>query len=424
MLGVLLVVYTIVIWIVFHMIFTVYYRNIGQGILHELLYSLIGAAIFTALTVTYWKVLIIAIVVVGVIFIVKAPGLKKIFIALVVIILSVCILGANREYESEHSQKEEKEEMSDEEFMEAVEELQNYYIVCNSNSALEGFVQNGETYVSHDSGIKWINMEYYPDEWNSYRIDIDAYFTTNNVLDSRRLYQSFYSEERLFPAYFLSPSDPDFNEDFYLLVNGDGTVTIEYREEDIDISGQYKLASQSDVDEYDSLCQQFLNDLEERENQLLIESLGHIHNLTYTYNGNETHTATCIDETCDYSEVEECSFYRGTCSYCVYTWHLADRRIQEGEYTSPYRENLTVSLKYNENDNLILSYISPELAENISLTYNYDGDSFEGEIDSTRYWLTGGYLGTYENDKDDSDIYLTIYHNGGETENMTLYITN
>ncbi|MCR5580559.1 MAG: hypothetical protein K6F66_03130 [Pseudobutyrivibrio sp.] len=418
----LIIFYTILVWVIYHSIFIVIYRNVGRGIIKELTTSLLFAVILTAVTVTYWKALIIIIAVVGAFFIIKAPGKTKIVVLLVTGALVACVYWAGQEYLEQYASKntEEKKELTDEEFVSAVEELEKYSIVCNSNSSSEGFVCQDSTYVSHDNGIIWINMEYYPNEWNPYRIDIDAYFTTDGSLDTRRLYQSFYSEDSLFPAYFMAPEDETFNEEYSLLVNGDGTVTIEYKEDDINISGKYSLATAEDVKEYNDLRQSLIDELTAQQEGEAAKI--HHHEYCYKNNGDNTHTVYCADDSCDYSEVQNCSFINGTCQYCGYTYHLRDVKMQEGDYYSPYSEERKVSLWYDDNDQLHLSYKDDNIDDDVVLKYNemsygmYIGDTADG----THYLLEAGYYGAYS-DSNPDDIYVVRQTELGR-EDYTLYL--
>ena len=263
-------------------------------------------------------------------------------------------------------------------------------------------------------------MEYYPDEWNLYRIDIDAYFTTKGSLDTRRLYQSFYSDDSLFPTYFMNPDVEDFNDQYYILVNGDGTVTIEYEEDDVNISGIYSLATAEDVKEYNNIRQRLIDELiaEAGAEKARIP----YHEYRYKSNGDKTHVVYCTDENCEYNEVRDCSFINGQCKYCGYTYRLADVNIKEGSYYSPYNEYRKVSLWYDENDQLHLSYKDENADDDVVLTYNgiaysmYIGDTADG----THYSLEASYYGSY-NDSDSNDIYVVRETEIGR-EDYTLYL--
>lgn len=63
---VLWIVFSIGIWIAYHKIFTVYYFSLSQGLMRELVLSAFLGALLTAMTLYFWWVTVIILLLVGV----------------------------------------------------------------------------------------------------------------------------------------------------------------------------------------------------------------------------------------------------------------------------------------------------------------------------------------------------------------------
>lgn len=93
---VLWLVFSIGVWIVYHKIFTVYYFNLSQGLMKELILSAFLGALLTALTLYFWWLTVIILLLAGVGASGKTenPSGKKAIIAVfVVAAIMVAIVG-------------------------------------------------------------------------------------------------------------------------------------------------------------------------------------------------------------------------------------------------------------------------------------------------------------------------------------------
>lgn len=63
---VLWIIFSIGVWVVYHKIFTVYYFNLSQGLMKELILSAFLGALLTALTLYFWWVTVIILLLAGV----------------------------------------------------------------------------------------------------------------------------------------------------------------------------------------------------------------------------------------------------------------------------------------------------------------------------------------------------------------------
>lgn len=62
---ILTIIYAVVAWIVYHKIFSVYYSDVGQGCLKEIIVSVILGAVMAAITIAYWPVALMILIVAG-----------------------------------------------------------------------------------------------------------------------------------------------------------------------------------------------------------------------------------------------------------------------------------------------------------------------------------------------------------------------
>ncbi|MCI5740713.1 MAG: hypothetical protein SO445_09850 [Lachnospiraceae bacterium] len=78
-------------WI-YHKIFTVYYTNLSGGIMKELVMSVFFGVIMSALTLHFWKISIVILLILGFVFSMKAEEKnKKIAIIAVFIVISIFV---------------------------------------------------------------------------------------------------------------------------------------------------------------------------------------------------------------------------------------------------------------------------------------------------------------------------------------------
>lgn len=93
---VLWLVFSIGVWIVYHKIFTVYYFNLSQGLMKELILSAFLGALLTALTLYFWWIAAIILLLVGVGVSGKtenSSGKKAIMVVFCIAVIVVAIVG-------------------------------------------------------------------------------------------------------------------------------------------------------------------------------------------------------------------------------------------------------------------------------------------------------------------------------------------
>ncbi len=95
---VLWIVFTIGVWIVYHKIFTVYYFNLSQGLIKELILSAFAGIVLTGLTLYFWWITAIILLLVGLGASGKTEnpsGKKAIITVFVIAAIAVAIVGIN-----------------------------------------------------------------------------------------------------------------------------------------------------------------------------------------------------------------------------------------------------------------------------------------------------------------------------------------
>lgn len=93
---VLWIVFSIGVWITYHKIFTVYYFNLSQGLMKELILSAFLGGILTALTLYFWWITAIILLLVGVGVSGKTEnpsGKKAIMVVFAIAAIVVAIVG-------------------------------------------------------------------------------------------------------------------------------------------------------------------------------------------------------------------------------------------------------------------------------------------------------------------------------------------
>lgn len=93
---VLWIVFSIGVWITYHKIFAVYYFNLSQGLMKELFLSALGGLILTGLTLNYWWIAAIILLLVGLGVSGKTEnpsGKKAIMVAFAIAAIVVAIIG-------------------------------------------------------------------------------------------------------------------------------------------------------------------------------------------------------------------------------------------------------------------------------------------------------------------------------------------
>lgn len=93
-LSILWVVWTVALLILYHKVFAVYYFDLGNGLLKELVGAAILGAVMAALTITYWYVSAIIIIVIGLMVCGKVNNKIPLVIA-VIFAVFIAIVGAS-----------------------------------------------------------------------------------------------------------------------------------------------------------------------------------------------------------------------------------------------------------------------------------------------------------------------------------------
>lgn len=62
---ILTIICTVIVWVLYHKVFTVYYFSLGQGLLKEFICCLIGGAILASLIVAYWYITVPVLLLIG-----------------------------------------------------------------------------------------------------------------------------------------------------------------------------------------------------------------------------------------------------------------------------------------------------------------------------------------------------------------------
>ena len=89
---ILILVYAVAIWVIYHKIFDVTYFDLGRGLAKEIGGSLLGGLILGALTLMYWWVMVIIIAVVAFILLMKFKRIEqKILVAVAAVIIAIAV---------------------------------------------------------------------------------------------------------------------------------------------------------------------------------------------------------------------------------------------------------------------------------------------------------------------------------------------
>lgn len=99
------IIWTIILLIFYHKAFTVYYFDLGRGFVKELLVAGILGLVMTAITLNWWWISAIIIIVIGIIVMgnanSKAPLIIALILAIVVAILGISLRSDMKENSSE-----------------------------------------------------------------------------------------------------------------------------------------------------------------------------------------------------------------------------------------------------------------------------------------------------------------------------------
>jgi len=202
---VLFLIFTIGAWITYHKIFTVYYFDFSQGLLKELIISVVIGLLLTGLSLKFWYASVIIILLVGIGFSSKtgSPSMKKMIMgiaAVVAVIVSVVGIRFNV------STKEAKEaEADEEEYDYDAYDNSVYDNDMNNNAAYDNGVYDNDTY-------DYVQEEY----WETTRAAEDNDYAMYNFDDTNYNVQN--SDDTKDFAYGIYYGETD-NENFNLSAN-------------------------------------------------------------------------------------------------------------------------------------------------------------------------------------------------------------
>lgn len=103
-------VFTIVSWIVYHKVFAVYYFDFLRGIIKEFIISVLAGAVLTVLSLYFWQVSVIIIILIGIAAVskVSTPTMKLLtIIAFIVLAVVISIVGTEFKEKTDEAAKED-----------------------------------------------------------------------------------------------------------------------------------------------------------------------------------------------------------------------------------------------------------------------------------------------------------------------------
>lgn len=106
---VLWIVFSIGVWVIYHKIFTVYYFNLSQGLMKELFLSAFVGMILTGLTLHFWWLTAIILLLVGFGFSTKTEnpsGKKVIIVVFAIAAIVVAIVGISTKSQNSSDARE------------------------------------------------------------------------------------------------------------------------------------------------------------------------------------------------------------------------------------------------------------------------------------------------------------------------------
>ena len=197
--GVLLVVWAIALFVMYHKIFTVFYFDLTRGIGKEIMWCLIGSCILTALTIYFYWVIAIVVAIAGVVLSFKTEDTtKKIYIIVAFIVLAVVVGLIGRNTKKELMGEDSSEESYDESY-----DNTDYGVNSNTSDNSQ-FYDSSYVDTSDDE-----NVDYYED----YSYEQDEYNTDS------------YSEEQFDETVYEEPetSSTEDNNSFVYVIDGEET---------------------------------------------------------------------------------------------------------------------------------------------------------------------------------------------------------
>lgn len=246
------VLYMILGLVIYHSIFEIWYFNFGKALIGELFGAFLFAALMTGLTLKFWLVALIIIILIGLMLSAKVntPTGKKIVIGIFVVIAIITAITGIRYNKQEKDKAEEVEQQE----KEAEEEVALYYtptdtgVYLKENSDIYSIIA-GKTYVSKENGYCFANVQY--DSETKGIVDIQFFVESNGqfyMVDGYYEFQNNVDKPLVYVWVWDDYGQLEVNDAESFVVKGAAM-------ENDGINGTYKLASDEDVAYYESNSQ-------------------------------------------------------------------------------------------------------------------------------------------------------------------------
>lgn len=243
-----LILYMILGLVIYHSIFDIWYFNFGKQLIGEIFGAFLFGAIMTGITLKFWGLALVIIILIGFIMAAKVnnPTGKKIVIGIFVV---VAIITAITGIKYNRQEKEKEEEMIQEEQADE-EEKALYYTPTDPEIYLKetndlNSISAGTTYVCKDNNIyRFANIQYADEtygivnvqffyELNGQFYKIDGYYELWNNVDKPLIYKL---------------GDNTAN----LEIQNESSFVFSYDDYEVDLNGSYSVATADDVSYYEN----------------------------------------------------------------------------------------------------------------------------------------------------------------------------
>lgn len=241
------VLYMILGLVIYHSIFEIWYFNLGKALIGELFGAFVFALLMTGLTLKFWWIALVIIILLGLALSAKvsSPAGKKIVLGVfVAVAIITAITGINY-----NKQEKEKEKEAERQEQEAAEEQELYYtptdpgVYLNENPDLYSVVSS-TTYVCKENGYTFANIQYGSE--NKGIVDIQFITESNDqfyVIDGYYEFQNNVDK----PLVYIWCDDKQLE-----VKGGDSFIISGVSSDEEGFYGTYQLATDEDVSYYES----------------------------------------------------------------------------------------------------------------------------------------------------------------------------
>ena len=202
------VVFMILGLLIYHSIFDIWYFNFGKAMIAELFGAFIFAGFMTALTLMFWPISFLIIIILGIVFSIKVKnptGKKLVIIIFIIIAILTAITGIIFKLQQRNKKKEEEQREQ-----ETYKEIEKYYTPVEPDIYLKNAlnmddVVAGITYVCiEDNKHKYANIQYLDQTagmiYIYFFVEEDGeivgdFFECNNNADKPLIYKYLYDME-------------------------------------------------------------------------------------------------------------------------------------------------------------------------------------------------------------------------------------